>query len=261
MSPFNLVGFTEATPGTGTVPLAPGGNEQLYRVISDDLLITKEAPFVLGVIAGAVSTGSRAILRQPKMIDYDIIKVAEIGMSSPTCHYTPYMARPLPLRADKLTALIVNATDEVGLIGLLLGSGKITQAMKDAVNPTHVIHGYSDTTVTAYTWTPCSITWVEKLDAGVYEVVGMRVGTYISSGWMMGLARLSIPGKQSWKPGVPTTRMLADHEEYQNARYEMYAEWPMMGIKFDTDHMPNIELLTSPAITDENVELTLVKVE
>jgi len=259
--PFNMVGFTEATPGTGIVPLAPGGKEQLYMVSGDDLMITKEAPFILGIIAAAVATGARAILRQPKMIDYDIIKVAELGMSSPTCAYTPKMARPLPLRVDKLNALIVNAGDEAALIGLLLGSGKITQAMKDAVNPTHVIFGVGDTTITAYEWSPCPITWAESIDAGVYEVVGMRCGTYLAAAWQMGLARLSIPGKQSWKPGVPTTRMLADHKEYQNARYEMYADWPQMGIKFDTQHMPNIELLSPAAITDQNVELTLVKVE
>ena len=259
--PFNMVGFVEATPGTGTVPLAVALNEQLYQNHLDDLMVTKEAPFVLGVHAGSVSTGARAILRQPKMIDYDIIKVCEDSMSSPTCCFTPYMARPLPLRVDKLNALIVNATDEVSLIGVMLGSGKITQAMKDAVNPTHVINGYSVTTLTTLVWGHCPITWNETLDAGVYEVVGMRVGTYIAAAWQMGLARLSIPGSQTWKPGVPCVRMLADKEEYQNARYEMYSEWPVMGIRFDTQHMPNIECLSAAAITNENVELTLQKVE
>ncbi len=259
--PFNMVGFVESTPGTGTVPVAVALNEQLYQNHLDDLMITKEATFVLGVHAAAVSTGARVILRQPKMIDYDIIKVAEDGMSSPTCAYTPYMARPLPLRVDKLNALIVNATDEAVLIGVLLGSGKITQAMKDEVNPTHVIHGIGDTTLTTLTWGHCPITWNETLDAGIYEVIGMRCGTYIAAAWQMCLARLSIPGSQTWKPGVPCTRMLADKEEYQNARYEMYSEWPLMGIRFDTQHMPNIECLSAAAITNENVDLTIQKVE
>ena len=258
--PFNMVGFIEATPGTGTVPLNVGLNEQLYRVVTDDLYVTPEAPFVLGVLAAAVSTGARAILRQPKMIDYDIIKMAEASMSSPTCAWTDFMGRPLPLRADKLNAYVVNATDEYNIIGVMLGSGKITQAMKDAVNPTHVINGYSDTTCTAATWSACPITWNETLDAGIYEVVGMRAGTYISSGWTIGLARLSIPGSQTWKPGVPCTRMLADHEEYQNERFAMFSQWPIMGVRFDTLHMPNIEVLGSAAITDENVELVLQKV-
>lgn len=258
--PFNMVGFCEATPGTGVVPLNVGLNEQLYRVVTDDLYVTKEAPFVLGVCATAVSTGARAILRQAKMIDYDIIKVAESGMSSPSCSFSPFQARPLPLRVDKLNALMVNATDENGLIGLMLGNGKITQAMLDAVNPTHVINGYADTTLTAFTWGLCPVTWNETLDAGIYEIVGMRVGTYKATGWEMGLARISIPGSQSWKPGVLTTRMLADHEEYQNARFESYAKWPLMGVRFDVEHMPDIEVLCPVALTDENVELTLQKV-
>jgi len=258
--PFNMVGFAEATPGTGTVPVAVALNEQLYQNHLDDLMITKEAPYVLGILAAAESTGARAILRQPKMIDFDIIKVAEDTMSSPTCAWTPKMARPLPLRVDKLNALIVNATDEDVLIGLMLGSGKITQAMKDNVDPTHIIHGTSNTTLTTLTWGHCPITWSETLDSGIYEVVGMRCGVYIAAAWQMCLARLSIPGSQSWKPGVPCTRMLADYEEYQNARYEMYADWPRMGIRFDTQHMPNIECLSVAAITHENVELTLQKV-
>jgi len=261
MCPFNMVGFIEATPGTGTVPLNVGLEEDHYRVVTDDLYVTKEAPFVLGVLAAAISTGGRAILRQPKMVDYSIIKVAEASMSSPTCAWTDLMARPLPLRVDKLTALMVNATDEYNIIGLMLGSGKITQAMKDAVNPTHVITGYADTTLTAATWSHVGITWNETLDAGVYEVVGMRVGTYIASGWTIGLARLKIPGSLGWRPGVPCTRMLADHQEYQNERFAMYSQWPIMGVKFDTDRMPNIEILGSAAITDENIELTLQKVE
>jgi len=256
-----MVGFIEATPGTGTVKLNVGLEEDLYRVVTDDLYVTPEAPFVLGILAAAVSTGARAILRQPKMIDYDIIKVAESSMSSPTCAWTDYMARPLPLRADKLNALMVNATDEYNIIGLMLGSGKITQAMKDMVDPTHVITGYADVTCTAATWSRVAITWNEDLDEGIYEVVGMRCGTYIASGWAIGLARISIPGSKTWMPGVPCTRMLADHKEYQNERFAMFAQWPLMGVRFDTNHMPNIEVLGAAAITDENVELTLQKVE
>lgn len=258
--PFNTVGFIEATPGTGTVPLNVALNEALYRVVTDDLYVTKEAPYILGVMAAGVSTMARAILRQPKMIDYDVIKAAEDSMSSPSCSYTHYFGRPLPLRVDKLNALAVNATDEYNIIGVWLGSGKITQAMLDAVNPTHVIHGIGDTTVTAATWSRCPITWSETLDAGIYEIVGMRVGTYISAAWQIGLARISIPGSQNWKPGVVTTRMLADHEEYQNAREELYSRWPLMGIRFDTQHMPDIDVLSAAALTDENVELTLQKV-
>jgi len=258
--PFNIVSFQEATPGTGTVGVAPGTGEDLYNVSGDNILVTKEAPYLLGVFAGAVTTGGQIILRQPKMVDIDIIKVAEVGMSSPTCFYTDLFGRAIKLRADKLQVLIVNATDEIASIGVMLGSGKITQAMKDAVNPTHIIHGYWDGTAVAHTWTYIPISWTETLDAGVYEIVGCKVGTYISSGWQAGVARLAIPGSKGWRPGVWTTRMLADHEEYQNERFAPYTQWPLMGIKFDTNHMRNLQLCVPPAITDLNVELTLQKV-
>jgi len=259
--PFNLVGFVEATPGTGIVPVAPGGNEQMYRVSGDDIYIPKETPHVLGVMYSAISTGARAILRQPKQIDRDFIRsVLQTGIDQ-SLGYTDLMARALTLRNDKLTVYSVNATDEDTLIGILLGDGKITQAMKDQVDPTHFIHGYADVTITALSWSPVPITWVETLDAGVYEVISMRVGVYLAANLWTALARLSIPGSQTWKPGVVCNMMGADHEEYHSCVKEPWADWSLMGIKFDTDHMPNLEMLSTSAITDENIELGLQKVE
>jgi len=258
--PFNLVGFTEATPGTGTVAVAPGGNEQLYRVAADDLYVTKEAPYVLGAFYAAESTPARLLLRQAKMVDYDIMKAILTTDRVATRGYSHYFGRPLPLRADKLNALSVNATDEDTIIGLMLGSGKITQSMLDAVNPTHVIHGYSATTITALYWTHCPITWDETLPAGIYEIVGMRAQGYLAANLWSGLIRLSIPGEQSWKPGVVAHLGGADYELFSEEPYEPFCRWPLMGVKFDTEHMPNIEALSPSAWTHERVELTLQKV-
>ena len=259
--PFNMVGFTEATPGTGIVPIAPGGDERLYTVAADDLKITKEARFILGVFYAATTTPARVILRQPKMIDYDIIKGCLITERAASRGFTDLFATPLPLRVDKLNVLSVNATDEETLVGLLLGSGKITQAMKDEVNPTHVIHGYSDTTIDALTWSHCPITWNEELDAGIYEIVKMRASVFLAAAPWSALVRLSIPGAQSWKPGVVAHISGGDHTLYSQEEIGLGQKWPRMGIKFDTDHMPNIEVLSPAAHTDQNIELTLQKVE
>ena len=257
--PYNLVGFCEATPGTGINLLNVGLLEELYSVQNAvDLLVTQEAQYVLGVFAVGVSTLGDVLLRQPKMVDYAIKKTSLVADVAPLCSFTDYFARPLPLRADKLNVLVVNATDEAALVGLMLGSGKITQAMKDDVDPTHVISGYGDTTVSAYTWSRCPITWEQTLDAGIYEVVGMRGGVY--GGTDMSLMRLSIPGSKSWMPGIIAGQMQADHEEWQSLEALPAKDWPRMGIQFDTQHMPNIEVLSIGADTDENVELTLQKV-
>ena len=258
--PFNLVGFSEAAPGTGIVNVLVGLNEQLYRVVTDDLYVTKEAPYILGVFAGAESTPNRVLLRQAKMIDYDIVKVVDVNLGDAANGYTHLFGRPLPLRVDKLTALSVNATDEDTLIGVLLGSGKITQAMLDAVNPTHKIHGYGDTTIVANTWTHVPITFTETLDAGIYEIVGMRGWTYLATN-MFALMRVSIPGSQSWKPGVITDFAAAAHTHFRHGSRVMDgADWPLMGIRFDVEHMPNVEILSPAASEDQDVELTLQKV-
>lgn len=257
--PFNLVGFAEAAPGTGTVNVAVGLNEQLYRVVGDDLYVTQEAPYVLAVYAAMESTPNRALLRQAKMIDYDFMRASTLA-ATPTTAYTHLFGRPLPLRIDKLGALSVNTTDEDTLIGVKLGSGKITQAMLDAVNPTHKIHGYGDTTLTAVTWTHVPITWTETLDAGIYEIVGMRGQTYLATN-MTALMRVSIPGSQTWKPGVICGHASAAHVKFiDEYRICLGADWPLMGVRFDTEHMPNVECLSPAAATDEDVELTLQKV-
>ncbi|GAG83760.1 unnamed protein product [marine sediment metagenome] len=256
--PFNLVGFAEATPGAGIVPLNVALNEQLYRVVVDDLYITKEAPYVLGVFGIGTSTLGDILLRQAKMIDYAIKKTSLVADVAPLCSFTDYFGRPLPLRVDKLSVLAVNATDEANLVGVMLGSGKITQAMKDQVNPTHVISGYGDTNTVAYTWTHVPITWNQALDAGIYEIVGMRGSIFGNT--EMGLMRLSIPGSQSWKPGVPAAQASADHEEWQSLEELPAKDWAVMGIQFDTEHLPNIEVLSIGVNSDENVELTLQKV-
>ncbi|MCK5582107.1 MAG: hypothetical protein KAJ18_12625 [Candidatus Omnitrophica bacterium] len=258
--PFNLVGFSEATPGTGTPGIAPGGNEQLYRVAGDDLYVTVEAPYVIAFYAAVESTPTTALLRQAKMIDYDFTRVMDLNVGNKAGGYTYMFGRPLPLRVDKLQALTVNATDEDTLIGVWLSSGKITQAMLDEVNPTHKIYGYGDTTQVVNSWTHIPITWTETLDAGIYEIVGMRGATYLSTN-MTALMRLSIPGSQSWKPGV-----VCQHEGSAHAKmdsdfmHRVGADWPLMGISFDTEHLPNVETLSPVAHTDQDVELTLQKV-
>ena len=258
MGGFNLVGFCEATPGTGTNLVNVGLLEQHYMVSNNvDLQITKEAPYVLGVFGVGVSTLGDVILRQPKMIDYKFKKTSLVADVAPLCSFTDYMGRALPLRIDKLNALVVNATDEACLIGVFLGSGKITRAMQDQVNPTHVIQGQGDTTITTLTWSHCPITW-DTLDAGTYEIVGMRATVF--GGADMALMRLVIPGSQNWRPGVIAGQAQADHEEAQSLERLPFDQWPLMGIKFDEKHLPNVECLGIGASTDQNVELQLQKI-
>ena len=258
--PFNVIGWCEATPGTGTVNLAAGLGDNLYETNGDYISVTAEAPYLIGLFGIGTSTLGDVLIRQPKMIDLAFKKTSLVADVAPLCSFTNLLGRPFELRPGYTQALVVNATDEASLVGCFLSTGKITQTMLDAVNPTHLISGYSDTTVTAYTWSHVPITWNQTLEKGTYEVVGMRATIFGQT--EMGLARLSIPGNKTWMPGVPCGQASADHEEWQSLEEMPLYHWPLMGVRFSVPgQMPNIEVLAIAADTDENVELMLQRVE
>ncbi|MFX1476236.1 MAG: hypothetical protein ACFFCO_12275 [Promethearchaeota archaeon] len=263
--PFDIVAWAEAAPGTGTVYLAAGLGDSFYRTTGDDIFIRPEAPYCLGVLSMTTSTGGTARLRQPSLaIDYEFIKSGLTTDLDPMLGYHHMFGRPLPMIAnEKCNALVTNATDEDNIVAAIFGSGKITQSALDGVNPTHRITGYSDTTVTALTWSNCPITWNQDLPEGRYAVVGLRVGVYVASREtaVARLTGLKGPGS-NWRPGVPCALMDADHEEFQDIGWEPYVRWPLMPeISFPHDDLPDVEvLMVNTAATDENVELLLQKI-
>jgi len=263
--PFDIIGFTEATPGTGTVNIAAGLGDNFYHVTGDDIIVRADAHYLLGLFTAAASTGGRSRLRQPSLaIDYEFLKCCLTTDLDPIQGFEDLRGTPLPLIPnEKLNALLTNATDEDALIAAIIGNGKITQAALDAVNPTHQLSGYADTTITAFTWSPVTITWNQDLPKGQYAVVGMRVGLYVASieSAIARLTGLKGPGA-AWRPGVLCASMEADHEEYQSITHEPWTKWPLMQeISFPHDQPPNIEvLMATTAATDENIELLLQKI-
>lgn len=260
--PFDLIGFSEATPGAGTVYVAGALNETLYRATGDDIQLQKKAPYLLGVGYCALTTPSRVILRQPKRIDIDISKAMRDTDLDPVLAWTDLFGRPILLNhEDKLNALSVNATDEITTIVCAVGNGKITQTAKDSVRVDHIIRGIVDQALTAHTWTHGTVTWAEALEAGVYAIVGMRGTAYKAATPHATFARLVIPGKLDWKPGVPLSQAVGD-KTIPLSHVEPWADWPLMNeIQFDTAvGYPNVELLSATANTDFVIELALQKV-
>jgi len=258
--PFDMIGFLEATPGTGTVNLAAALGDRLYSSNLDEINLNSDINRLLGVLVSAVSTGGRARLRQPGLgIDYSMLKCMLEADLDPIQGFHDFLETPLPLiPGTKLEALLTNATDESALIAAMVGN----QALDPRnCQPTHVVTGISDTTITSLTWSQCAITWLEDLDPGTYAVVGMRCGVFIAAAPLAAVARIILPGATDWRPGVPCAQMEADHEEYQSVTHEPWYKWGQMpGIQFEDTKMPSIEVLSTAAYTDENVELLLQKI-
>lgn len=258
--PFNLIAAAEAAPGTGTVNVAFPEDDRYARLdVADSIMITPNLAKVLGVLYSAESTGARALLRQPGEIDKAFLKCCLTTDVDPTQGYQDLFKTPIALKVgSKLQALSVNATSEDTLIGLLLGTGYINPA---PFTIDEIIDGYSDTTITALTWHNVPVTWNQDLKAGVYSVVGMRASVFLAANPWTALARLNIPGNTAWKPGVPASIAEADHEELQSQTMEPWTIWGDIGVTFKApEQMPNIQVCSPAAHTDENVQLMLRKV-
>lgn len=260
--PFNMVGFGEATPGAGIVPVAVGVGENLYSLLDagDAILVTEATPFILGVFASAIGTMGAVHLAQPGRVTKALIKSCLQTDFDPAQGFSNFMKNPLVLEPKaKLTALSVNAADEDTLIGIMLGTGPFptTNYVVD-----EVISGFSDTTIgTASQWNGVPITWNQEPKAGLYSVVGMRCSAFLAANLWSALMRLVIPGHPEFRPGVPVTLAEADHEEMQSQTYEPWVNWGRIGIQFKApEQMPNAEILSTSLITDENIELRLMRV-
>lgn len=258
--PFNLIGATEAAPGTGTVNIAFPQDDRYARLdANDSIKVTKDLAYLLGLLYSAESTGARALIRQPGEIDLSFLKCSLTADVDPILGYSDHFKYPIPLKVgSKLQALSVNATDEDTIIGMMLGTGFLNP---QPMQIDEIIDGYSDTTITANAWSDCAITWNQDLKAGKYSIVGMRGSVFLAANPWTALMRLSIPGNPTWKPGVPAAIAEADHEEYQSITYEPWKFWGDIGVTFlAPEEMPNIQVLSPAAHTDENIQLMLKKV-
>lgn len=259
--PISIIAAGEATPGTGTVNIAFPLDPLYSRLDGNDAIrVTPDLQYVLGVHYAAATTAGSILLRQPAQVDKAFIKSQLYTDNDPTQGYTHMFNRPVPLEANsKLELLSVNATDEVTSVGLILGTGYVAPK-PDIV--TDSISGYSDTTITAYAWTDCAITWNQSLKQGVYSIVGMKASAYLAANLWAGFIRLQVPGHPEIKCGVPAALAEADHEEYQSVTTEPYTYWGDLGMTFEApQQMPNISAWSPSAWTDENIQLLLKRVK
>lgn len=264
--PFDVIGFAEATPGTGTPAIAAASGDTLYRTSGDDIYVQQKAPLLLGLLAAGAATAGRARLKQPSMpLYYEFAKSCLVeNVDDPSDGFSDIKNRPLMLvPGEKLNVYLQNAADEAALIALFLGDGKITQQMLDAVSMTHIITGYADTTLTAYTWSTLTMTWDQDLPEGLYQIVGVKAAVYKAANPGIGVMRFvfSEPRAAAWRPGAPVSIMEGDKVEIQSIPKFPLAQWPNMpNIVFRHDKLPTIEMLNPMAVTDERVELALAKV-
>ena len=256
--PFDVVAWSEAAPGTGTVGLTAALNDQRYESTGDTIRVKKEAPYLAGLFYAAETTPDNARLRQSSRtgaVDLQFINSVDLNDLDPLPGFNDYLYNPIRLRSgEMLTALSVNGTDEDTIIAAFLASGAFPTKK---VSPTHIIAGESDQTLTVNTWTEATVTWDQTLPDGVYYIVGMKVGSYVATSGLPA-ARL-ILDTTNWRPGVIAAKDEADKTSRMSAMPAPYEHWGMHEeLKFTSKTMPRLELMGIIANTDHRIQLELV---
>jgi len=270
--PFDIVGFYESQACTALTKVAAVTDDVYRTAATDDLYVKKRAPFLGGILAGNVTGGGASTMkyteiRQPSLkVPYRTYKNAGLHSTIPERGLVNLFSCPVPLYPEeKLNVLVQNATNEVDMVVLWLVSGACKRAMQEAVAPTHMITGYCDQTLTAGSWTNCTMTWDQDLPKGRYAIVGMDGGSYVSGGgnYPYTIARLKLLDS-TWRPGVIFNELWQDKTGLESCEingFDCFRKWPLMSeISFAHDQMPNMECLSGHARTDHIVNLLLQKI-
>jgi len=279
--PFDLIGYAEAAPGTGTPGITGASGDTLYRVVGDDIVCKVGRNLLLGIFYGAESTPGYARIKQPGLLHYfECIKANDINgititdsASNGNTHtewglpmIEDLRERPLVLKErEKINVYSNNATDEDTLIGLMIGTGMMPRIPNLGIVPLNdfkSIRGTVDQTITAVTWTAGTVTWSQDLPEGVWSVVGMKAGFYKSSGAGTTLVRLTnLNHPDGFRPGVVGQYCDADKiEDFGSGLPIAFSYWPIMdGIEFEYNDPPNVECLSPYANTDFAVEIQVVR--
>jgi hypothetical protein len=265
--PFDVLGFYESIAAATLAGQITPCADTYYKISDGDYyIVQKYAPWLLGSFYEAISTPGKSQIFQPKLTPpYEFYRNMLDTLNDPVPGLENRMARPLPLyEGDKIAFRCINASTEANLAAIFLGSGKITQAMLDAVNPTHELCGTSAQTLTVGAWTDCTITWATTLPKGKYAIVGMEVGLYKSSGPANGVARILLMDT-TWRPGclASISGGATTLKKYQAMSPQPFEHWPLMkDIDFDVpDRMPStMQVLSTVADTNETIHLSLQKI-
>ncbi|RLG68659.1 MAG: hypothetical protein DRO11_08755 [Methanobacteriota archaeon] len=258
--PFDILAWSEAAPGTGTVGIAAPTTEG-YKVSGDGIKIQSKANLLLGLWYAAESTPGYALLEQPSLgVQYPrFLRSCDLNDPDFYAGFNDLLDRPLPLYPNEfLVAKSNNATDEDTLIGVIVANG-FWNPYRGKID--YRIRGYADQTLTANAWTDVSMSWDYNLPDGRYAIVGMTYGAYIASGFMQGFARVKLT-ETMWRPGVPIIQAEGDKVQVMSSMgVAPYHKWALSReISFKSEAMPDFEVISPAQLTDHVVELELVKI-
>ena len=254
---FTIVGYDMArADAVAALAVVTPVADQHVTIDGNNVIVPSELSNLIGEYAahgtGAAGSPTLAQLQSPALrrtFNPDIPRLHDSLAALSDEHINMHPESPVPLdKGEGLQAWLANGAVVAarGLVGVFFADGSIT--------PVHgAIFTLRYTTVTpaaANAWSLGTLTVIQALPAGRYQLVGARV----DSAGDCGLFRLVLTG-HDWRPGgVITTGPTVGSPNC--FRYGNLGVWG----EFDDRHLPRIEILSIVGVANPAVCIDLIKV-
>ena len=245
---FTLVGFTQSVDTSGVLTTITALADPHVRVNGNDIIVPDalsnlHAVYALGANMSRAAVVSPSIRRR---YPFEVVPVDAAANPSEPFHFAAFN-RPIALDNDEaLNAQFAETGAGAGRGTVLawLGDG---QTPVDSTDEVFTIRATGTTTLTAFAWTNCALTFNDTLPAGEYDIVGMHA---FSTGGIA--ARLVIP-QYAWRPGI----IASTSANIWGSTYFRYGNAGVWG-SFSHNTPPTVDFLSTSADTAQTVYLDLV---
>lgn len=223
--------------------------EQQLTIANDRFLLQQDWNLVFGFAVG--TDLQRARWNQPSMRSVALpwIRPVEDGDDTPDDPgVADYRRSPFRLRGQEsfsVDAFQDNAAAQWAYVVAGLQSSNTPPPVGDIFT----IRGTGSTTLTADVWNTVPITWDDNLEGGYYAIIGGEVITATGVAF-----RVALQGQ--WiRPGGLCIGDVSErtHPMFRNGGLGKWGE-------FESDALPNIEILATAADTAQEVYLDIVKI-
>ena len=246
---FTLVGFSASQDTSGVLTTTAALADPHIRVSGNDVSVPSDLSNIAAVYAiGATMT--RAAIVSPSIrrrYPFEVFPVDAAATPTDPFHFHDSPQSTIALDVDES----LNFQFAESGAGAQRGSGFVWLS-DGPINPIttgemFTIRATGSTTLTAYSWTNCPLTFNDTLPAGTYQIVGMHA---FSTGAIA--ARLVIP-QYAWRPGVicSTSANVFSSQAFRYGNFGVFGEFTHMT-------PPTVEFCSSSADTSETVYLDLI---
>jgi hypothetical protein len=245
---FTLVGWSQSQDTGGVLTYVNALADQHVRVEGQNIIVPRGMNY-LGAAYAVGATVTNARIESPslrRVVNIDLANIDVAAMPSSPYNFVPWFGNPLELDEDEgLRALVSEsaAGAEQDTVLAWLTDGKL----EPVAAPIYTVRASSSTTLSAYAWTNCSLSFAQTLPSGRYQVVGMHA---LSTGAIA--ARIVFVGGV-WRPGCICHQSVGNRI-LNHFRYGYLGVWG----EFEATQPPTVDFLSASADTSETVFLDLV---